>query len=218
MPEEYRAYGDAWMRLNLDTQVIDWTLEDILADVPDALRAVLDDIIRRDDGRNGIEMYVQIADVAGYFLVHTYGGIYVNCDMQPVRALPDPMPDVAWASLENDTEQDVVNAAIGAPGPRNVFWAWLLDALPSRYFANPTGEMTRTTGPGLLTDMARTHPEMIHIFPRNTFNPIHWSLVAPGGDASGFDYPPETIAVHHWGHKKDLRSNHVETATQWAVP
>jgi len=43
-----------------------------------------------------------------------------------------------------------------------------------------------------------------------------WSWIQPGEDASSFieGLPEEATAVHHWGHKKDGRSNTVETATQ----
>lgn len=212
MPEEYAEYGEKWHRLNPDYQMRMWGEEDI-SEFPE-LAPVFKSLYERDAGRQGIELYVQMADVMGYAIIHKYGGVYVNTDMEPVKPLP-VMPNKAWASYENDIG-DVVNAAIGAPRPRDVFWSRVVRTLPGRYFANPTDEMVRTTGPGLLTDTAKAYPKRIHIFPKEVFNPIHWSQV-PRGDAQIPEnrvVPPETIAVHRWGHRRDGRSNHVETATQ----
>lgn len=213
MPQQYREYGEQWLELNPGWKLYDWTEGTALLTVTGRLAEVIGDLYRRDGGAYGIEMYVQMADVLGYHLVHQYGGVYVNCDIQPLRPLEDSLPDSAWASYENDIG-DVVNAAIGAPDAGDEFWSSLLDALPDRYFANPTAEMVKTTGPGLLTDHYRANRNLLHVFPVETFNSVHWGNIAPGGDASGFTYPDTALGVHHWGHKKDHRSNHVETRTQ----
>lgn len=212
MPEEYVEFGKQWAELNPDWEVKLWG-EDDLAEFPD-MKKIFDDLYRRDDGRRGIELFVQMADVVGYAIVHKYGGVYVNCDIQPVRPLPE-LPNKAWASLENGIG-DIVNAAIGAPRPRDVFWSRILSRLPGKYFANPTAEMVLTTGPSLLTEVARALPERLHVFPVETFNSVHWSKVPRGGDASAFldSLPESAIGIHHWGHRKDGRSNVVENATK----
>lgn len=211
MPDEYRRYGTQWEKYNPGWTVIDWDIT-ALEFFP-ALRPILESLAERDAGRNGIEYFVQVADVFGYAILEKFGGIYVNCDIQPVRPLPE-LPLRAWASYENHEDGRIVNAAIGSPQHGDVFWWSLLRAMPERYFANPTAEMVETTGPAFLTDFAATRPDQLHVFPTETFNPVHWKQIAPGSNADGFDYPAETIGVHHWGHKRDGRSNTVETATQ----
>ena len=214
IPAEYIQYGINWKTFNPDYQVVTWN-EGIVHEIQGPLQDVIADLYRRDAGRHGIELYVQLADVVGYYLVYNYGGAYFNCDMQPVRPLVQ-MPLKAWASLENNEDGRIVNAAIGAPERYNEFWGKVIDALPDRYFANPTAEMVETTGPALLTDVAHKFPDEITVFPVETFNPVHWKQIESGGDASAWidSLGPNTIACHHWGHKKDHRSNQVETATQ----
>lgn len=216
MPEEYRLYGRQWEELNPDWYVTDWEEDDVESLVEDPeIQKVISNLYSRDAPFRGIELFVQLADVMGYVLVERFGGVYVNCDIQPLRPIEElPLPDRAWASKENDVDDRIVNAAIGAPEPHDQFWHYLLHDLPYRYFNNPTAEMVETTGPALLTDQAHLYPNLLHVFPTKTFNPIHWSQIQEGGDATGFSYPEESIAVHHWGHKKDRRSNHVETGTQ----
>lgn len=225
MPQTYRNFGRLWAELNPGWAVRQWTDKDI----PDLLKpfsdleTVAEDLLRRDGGRGGVELYVQLADVIGYVLLQQFGGVYVNCDMQPVQPLPE-LPNKAWASYENTVDGRIVNAAIGAPRPHDPFWSRLLKELPHSYHTRPGAEMVETTGPGLLTDVAHKYPELLHVYPVETFNPVHWKQIREGGDAShwadGRDWSgTSTIAVHHWGHKKfttggNLRSNTVETATQ----
>lgn len=213
MPAEYGIFGAQWAELNPSWEVKTWGIEALL-EFPE-LDPVFDDLYRRDDGRFGIELYVQLADVIGYALVEKFGGAYFNCDMQPVRPL-GMLPHLAWASLENNEDGRIVNAAIGAQEPHNPFWRAVLERLPRRYFANPTAEMVETTGPVLLTDVAHEFPSLLHVFGTRSFNPVHWKQIADGGDASPWldQLPVETIAVHHWGHRKFSRTNYVEDATQ----
>lgn len=176
MPDDYEIFGQMWVDLNSEYTVQLWD-ESCLTDFP-ALKPVFDDLYQRDGGRQSSELYVQLADVVGYALVEKWGGVYVNCAMQPIRPLPE-LPDGAWASYENYEDFRIVNVAIGAPEPGNPFWRGLLDGLPARYFANPT------TGSSYLTDYARTSWNQLHVLPKEAFNPAQWLD----------KLPEETIAV-----------------------
>lgn len=213
MPQEYVDFGDKWEELNPGWVVMDHG-EEVIQLWPD-LADVFNHLYSRDKGRDGIELHVQVADVVGYALIREFGGIYVNCDMEPVvHDIQTHLPQQAWASYENEEDWRIVNAAIGAPAPNDPFWVALLEGLPARYFANPLDEMVMTTGPGYLTDFARERPGQLYVFPKWAFNGVHWKQIESGGDASGFEIHPGALAVHHWGHKKDHRSNRIETATQ----
>ena len=213
MPEQYQEYGRQWAELNPGWEIMQWSIADTLL-FPD-LAPVFDSLAERDNGNSSIEYFVQVADVMGYAVVERYGGVYANCDIQPLRPLRDlPIPNKAWASYENHTDGRIVNAIIGSPIKNDPFWWALLKNLPARYFADPTAEMVETTGPAYLTDFAAARPGMLHVFPVETFNPIHWSQIEAGSDAAGHSYPETSFGVHHWGHKKDRRTNRVEGNTQ----
>lgn len=215
MPLEYYEFAWKWISLNPGLVVDDFSenSKNLLRSQWPKVYEVIEDLYERDAGRQGIELYVQLADIMGYFLVWYEGGAYFNTDMEPVRSLPT-LPDKAWASYENHEDGRIVNAAIGAPKPEDPFWTRVLEALPQNYWDRRLDEMVMSTGPGFLTEMAHQYPNLLHVFPVETFNPVHWKEIDPGGDASGREYPEGTIAVHHWGHKKDGRSNTIETATQ----
>lgn len=222
VPPEYSRYGSAWATMNPRHTVVLWTQ----ATLPRMRNQdVLDDLVARDGGRKGIELYVQMADVIGYELVHRFGGVYLNMDIQPVRPIDRLYTEAglegkAWACWE-DSEK-LVNAVLGGPA-EHPFWDAVIQALPERYRAyGPGTEMVFSTGPHLLTSVYHAlggdrNPDFVGL-PAHTFNPVHWDQVPAGGDASAlFDWsnPPAGVyGVHHWGHKRDGRSNVVETATQ----
>lgn len=216
MPEAYKEFGRRWEELNPGWEVFDHG-EEVIQLWPD-LAPVFNHLYERDAGRDGIELHVQVADVVGYALIREFGGVYVNCDMEPLmKNMEQQLPEMAWASYENEEDWRIVNAAIGAPQPQDPFWSGLLDGLPARYFSNPYDEMVMTTGPGYLTDYARARKDNLYVFPKWAFNHTHWKQISVGEDAGGFENHPEAIAKHHWGHKKDQRSNVIETATQHAT-
>ena len=213
MPQNYVEFGEKWEDLNPGWIVMDHG-EEVIQLWPD-LADVFNHLYERDAGRDGIELHVQVADIVGYALIREFGGIYVNCDMEPIAHDIEPLlPNMAWASYENEEDWRIVNAAIGAPRPGNQFWTDLLAELPGNYFRNPYDEMVMTTGPGFLTEFARNRQKDLYVFPKWAFNSVHWKEIEPGSDASGKEVHPMAIAVHHWGHKKDHRSNIIETATQ----
>lgn len=216
MPEAYKEYGQKWEDLNPGWVVLDHG-EEIIQLWPD-LADVFNHLYERDAGNDSIELHVQVADVVGYALIREFGGVYVNCDMEPLRPIEERLPgDMPWASYENHEDFRIVNAAIGASQPHNGFWEDLLRGLPARYFSNPYDEMVMSTGPGYLTDFNREkYPPKLYVFDKNVFNSVHWKQIDAGGDATGFEYPENAIAVHHWGHKKDGRTNLIEGNTHHA--
>jgi len=211
MPQAFRDYGQKWEQLNPGWQVHDWSWHDLPEDL--ANLDVMDDLRNRCSSGNSIELPTQLADIIDYELVYRFGGIYLNADIQPVRALPAEMTDGrAWASLEDDHTGAVVNAAFGAPAGHPFFKA-VVEELPRRYWhlrQQGVQEMNQLTGPWLLTDAHRNVPGL-HVFPHTAFNPVHWGRIGFGHNADGLwrleDLPPETVGVHHWHHRKAQRTN-----------
>lgn len=213
MPLAYENYALRWSELNPGWSVRDWD-HSALNLFPE-LEPIIQDLFDRDQMHNSVELAVQVADVMGYALIERFGGVYVNCDIEPLRPLEDlPIPDRAWASYENNEDGRIVNAVIGSPIKHDPFWWSLLKELPHRYDTYRYDEMVMSTGPAFLTDFARERPGALHVFPTVTFNPVHWKQIQPGGDATGFEYPEGAFGVHHWGHKKDGRTNRIEGNTQ----
>lgn len=207
MPQRYRGYGASWAALNPGWTVHDWTAEDL---PPLTNQAVYDQLgggavapIPLDPQ---IAIAVQRADVVGYELVHRYGGVYVNCDLEPLRPLDGALPDTAWAAYEDATYLN--NGAIGAPEPGSAFWAAVIHELPRRLAALPGRPMNQTTGPHLLTHVWRSRDwtGAFTALPREHFHYAHYDRIRLGGTATAYRQAAldaGAIALHHWGHRHD---------------
>jgi len=217
MPVQYQTFGSMWESLNMGWSVHDWTESELMAIQWDN-QEVLEDLYRRDAEHRTVELFVQVADVLDYELLFRYGGVYVNVDIEPVKPLSDLNRFVprgqAWVSREDNAF--VVNAAMaGRSG--HPFYKAVIDDLYVRYFANPHGEMNHTTGPRLLTDTHRSWTgEPVVALPVEVFNPIHWKDIPIGGDATGRHVPATTVGLHHWGHRRDNRTNVIELGVERA--
>lgn len=211
MPERFKRFGAEWAAMNPGWEVHDWSWADLPEDL--ANMDVINDLIRRCTRGDSPELATQLADVIDYDLVHRFGGIYLNADIQPVAPLAPEMKDRDWAAMED--EAFVVNAAFGGP-QGSPFWKKVLDELPIRYARGREAgvqEMNQLTGPRLLTQVHEWNPGMLHVFPRQVFNPIHFSEIERGTDGSqhaGRQFPPETVGVHYWFHRETMRKNYVD--------
>lgn len=207
MRERYKEYGRMWAELNPGWEVHDWSE----ADLP---KLINQDIY--DELENGavapipvpphVAIATQRADVAGYELVHMFGGVYVNCDMEPLRPLDGRLPDTAWAAYEDNTYLN--NGAIGAPQPGSPFWAAVIEELPKRFRRMPGQPFHQVTGPYLLTDVYRSKDwtGQFTALPRELFNYASYMQIPIGGTAAPFRdaaYRAGAIACHHWGHRVD---------------
>jgi len=222
MPAEYEFYAQRWRALNPGWVVKDWTLDELLDNPING--DVIEDLFRRDAGREGVEVWVQLADVLGYQVIYRHGGVYVNVDIEPVRSMGYLLEHYrvghrAYAPYEDEGSL-VVNAVLGGP-EGHPFWERINEILPQRYWDMPGAEMNQVTGPHLLTELAsswnrnRSGDDEFVALAQESFNQVHWSQIPPGEDATGLGQDsPGVIGIHHWGHKKAGRTNYVESATQ----
>lgn len=214
IPDNYAEFGIQWEELNPGWKHILWTEETILEQGV-INKDVWDDLAIPAEGHriDEIALATQRADVIGYELVYKYGGLYVNTDIQPVRPLSvlfDNYPEaLEYAAAPMEDAEFVVNAALWAPQPGMLFWQQCVEYLPLRYNNYPrTAFMNERTGPHLLTQMHHSLPGTLLTLSKDTFNPIHWRDVEYGQDAKFYwaDLPMDTVAVHHWGHRKNQRA------------
>lgn len=218
MPRQYHDYGQQWRDLNPDWVVLDWDEVSLRGVWPDAMpcneiwEALATEALAPVPMRHEVAVATQRADILGYALLAEFGGVYLNCDLEPLRPLSDlPITDwdrYAWACYEDG--QFLNNGAMGAP-PGHPFFAYVLAKLPGYYAARRGQPMNWTTGPRLLTDCAASwsiSPNFgtgpIEYLPRHLFHLASYTSVPVGGDASAFKNEARSkgaVALHHWGHK-----------------
>ena len=197
MRRELIEFGKAWERLGYD--VLLWTEANL---PPLKNHEIYEEIGRRGVNTGGgvpeLGVWVQRADLVSYELIHRFGGIYANTDMEPLRSL-DPILEGVEAFAGMEDGEFLSNALMGCT-VGNEFFGELIDELPVRYREMPGEPMNAVTGPHLLSRMQRLNPEGITIFPKVYFNPVLFDgqdMMREWGDF------PDSYCVHHWGHTRE---------------
>lgn len=132
------------------------------------------------------------ADIARYEILHAFGGVYVDCDMESRKPLDPLMDDTCWAAWEDG---EYVNNAMLASVPGHPLWADVIEALPASVRRNRRFRPNRMTGPHLFTPHALRHGITVH--PADWFYPYLWSELDRAGEAF-----PDAYAVHHWANRR----------------
>jgi mannosyltransferase OCH1-like enzyme len=194
----------------------DWTEEEIF-DTEWENQVVINDLYRQSKHERAdmVAYYTHVADVVDYELVYRHGGWYFNTDLkplQPLSALGEWNTNNAAFAYEDSIH--LVNMAMYAPAG-DPFFEHLITRLSHRYFARPGAYMNESTGVQLIMDSLKSFKAPpgygdITRFGRKVFNPIHWSEFDYGKAAPiDREYGPETIAVHEWLHRTNMRGQKV---------
>ena len=148
------------------------------------------------------------SDIARYEILHRFGGVYMDMDMEPQKAM-DPLMDVpGWAAFEEDG-QWVANAAIAAE-PGHFFMDRMIAAVVDSAKANKGKAVTWMTGPRVFTAewnrLSSDEKQQFVVHPRKFFFPYSYLEFRDKSrpDPAMRAYP-EAYAVHHWEHQRGLR-------------
>lgn len=212
MPERYREYGEMWKELNPTKQLWDWTEEEIMdsdwVNIP-VLQSLYHE--SKQPGADMVAYYTHVADVVDYEIVYRFGGWYFNTDLKPIKSLSTLYHDQSGAAFAMEDDVHAVNMAMYGPRENIVFWK-IIEMLPKRYFGMPGAFMNATTGVQLIESVISSSTNLFSVkrFPREVFNPIHWSEFEYGTTPDiDREYPKETVAVHEWLHRTNQRGQRV---------
>ncbi len=211
IPVRYKEYGQQWHDMNPDYNLVDWT-DDMLWGERWENQHVLE-VMKNESKHVDADMvafYTHVADVVDYELIYRYGGWYFNTDMKPIKPLEKLGHSMHQAGLAMEDNIHPVNMAMYAP-PKHPFFEKIIELLPKRYFGMPGAFMNATTGVQLIEHALRQYkgPE-IRLFHRNVFNPIHWSDFGYGEIPDiNRQYPEETVAIHEWLHRSNMRGQRI---------
>ena len=141
--------------------------------------------------------YSQKADFARYEVVHRFGGIYLDTDMECLQPL-EPLLDRYGFFSGREPSGNVAAGIFGAT-PSHPIVREMINRLPASCFFHPIDQLSYTTGPMLLNRVLRDgawedRPD-VRIFPPAFFYPYAgWE---PWRRHEQF---PRAYAVHHWNH------------------
>lgn len=122
----------------------------------------------------------------------TYGGVYVDSDVEPFRALDPLLPLPAFCGWEDDTT--IPDAVLGARRGHPAF----AEALKAAVKAVRSGRDAWTSGPGVTTKLLRDRHDVLCL-PPGALYPYHY-LAKAERDATTPESAPWAFVAHHWHH------------------
>ncbi len=162
---------------------------------------------------------IQRADAARYFMLHRYGGLYVDLDFECLRPLESML---AGRSCVFGAEPRahalahglslIVGNALMASTPGHRIWRDVQAALVRHRNAQAWGRLDalRSTGPLMLTDVVQRYgTDEVTLYPPDVFYPqldaVNSDAFSSSAEQSRYQEKmrqglatPDSYAVHHW--------------------
>ncbi len=191
-------YAESWSKLNPGWQRVLWT-DRMLLEFVEKHHPDLFDIFC------GYHAGVMRADAARYMLLHAFGGVYADVDVECVAPLASfeqenrvvlcHEPPAQWARFAPSRSHPytLFNGVMAGPSG-HPFWRRLIDRLPETRFAS---NILDATGPCLLTGVYLDYEpkESVRVEGCHLFTPTDDS----GRESPRYGMPDcETITTHHW--------------------
>ena len=209
IPDEWRDPVASWKQFHPDWEYHLWTDEDNRIFVQQAYPEFL-------DLYDAYTYNIQRADAIRYLILHTYGGLYADCDVECLRPFDDLVsgnsfviglePEWHW---HQPGERSPISNAVMAAVPGHSF---LRAVILSMKKINPRivlhGEVLATTGPVMINNVFKQYVSGdMTVLDSHIFSPLHGSsremhaLRNQTGDVQNIKariVKNGTYAVHYW--------------------
>lgn len=195
-PAKYAAFRDSWRNKHPEADIITWDQESIEALIDEHYSEwrFLYDLM---------PLMIQKIDIAKIFIIHRYGGSYVDMDSESLRPLDDFVlqPGITLSYVNSNWVEHLAigvvrghpprrfvnNGIIICPEPGNPFWIYYLERLRQ--------EMRDETNPLVVRE--RTISERLggeSVFVMNTTGPLLWTDSVHAWNQS---HPGSIRLLHH---------------------
>ncbi len=135
----------------------------------------LDDLMKNDfpeyyDMYKGYDQNIKRFDIARYFILHKYGGIYADMDYICFKNFYDLMPSdkVSISESPYKHNEHLQNALMISP-KKHPFWMKVIEKATSR--AGPGVTVLEATGPVLVSDTYEENKDDVNVLPIDLYNP-----------------------------------------------
>ena len=199
-PEKFKEYRKSWINLHPGWQFYFWTDQN-LPEMPFDVEKV----VKEEKYLTSIR-----SDILRLHLLNSYGGIYVDTDMECLKSFDEFLNFDFFAGKEND--KDVCNALIGSIKTNNVTHKLLTKCLKNinQYTIELANiNSLELTGVPRLTEFLHNtdlNGSNIKIFEYFYFYPYPWN--APSKDIHTKIDLKNSYSVHYWaGHSEDGWAN-----------
>ena len=203
IPDVYKEYGRRWEQLHPGWSIRLWTDKDFESGW-----------LKNQNLFDRAEEFVPPdavgqfrSDVARYEILHRFGGVYADCDVEPLQPL-DPLLQVeafaGWEQTNMFVGNTVIGGVVGAP-----FWGDMIGKVAGSARANKGRAATWLSGPRVVTSLRSESSALLTVYPQHFFFPYSYKDLAAAPELKAY---PESYAVHHWGHQRELKNRPLQTA------
>ncbi len=149
-------------------------------------------------------------DYARLDVVYTYGGIYLDTDVELLKSLDELLNDKCFMGFESE-KNVALGLGFGAEAGNEVIYS-LMRAYDNMSFILPSGELNLRPSPGIQTEVVRELGllpngknqiigDKCHIYSKHVFNPCNI-------ETNRIDVSEETISIHHYAGSWLTKQNH----------
>ena len=182
VPDEFQHFEDRWRDLHPDWEVRTWRDDDF---------GWLTNQAAFDDAR----LFSSKSNIARYEVIFREGGLYVDCDIEPLRSI-DELLEGADLVLSEESPGLYGNELFAAV-PQHPVIASVVAELPESHFSRPDAISPERTGPHFWTRCVRRRCAELGLQPRilthDQVYPYSWTQPHLRGRTF-----PEAWVVHHW--------------------
>ncbi|HEY1696528.1 MAG TPA: glycosyltransferase [Polyangiaceae bacterium] len=183
MPAELEAYGETFRRHHPDWTFRVWSERNLPP-------------LRNQRLFERASSYAQKADIARLEILHRFGGVYVDADVECLRPFDGGLLQSVTCFCAEESPRYYCTAILGSV-PGHPLIDAVIRAMPVAVAAAPGAGPVVQTGPVLFTRVLHDRQERglddVVVFPSALFYPYHWS--EPHKRRGPF---PHAYAVHHW--------------------
>ena len=188
MPDEFLEYGKRWRRLHPKWTVTDWR---------DGELPAMPNVFARAQGAAPKDVLRFQADVARLQLLWTYGGVYVDCDIEPLRPLDGILDDVecfaSWSPNRGGGGRRLLTNSVLGACSAHPFIAACLDGLEDAVRDHAGKPVAQMVGPWHVTRVYEglQHPDGVKVFDEGVFSP-------QSNKDRDRGYEPELTGAYAW--------------------
>lgn len=131
---------ESWKKYCKDYEIIEWNEDNFDLESNQYVKEAYDN-----------KKWAFVTDYVRLYALHTYGGIYMDTDVEVIKSLDDLLDDTGFSGFENDTD---VPTGIMAAQENNKFISLLMEQYKDKHFVKEDNTLDLSTNVELITKIA----------------------------------------------------------------